>query len=248
MKNYCLILQSFQTIFFVYNVTGLIRSILSSTLDVFYPNECQLCDEHLNGEEHYLCMKCRYDLPYLHDSEVYTKKLSSRLAGRVPVECITSLLDYQRGNSTSYLLRAIKYKDRPKLAEFLGEELGRKLKEPWPDLIVPVPLHPKKEHKRGYNQSYKLALGIEKQTGIPIEPKVLIRKKNTSTQTKVSKYDRFENVRSFFQLHQGEKITGKHVLLVDDVLTTGATLEACISELISAKDCRVSVATLAARI
>ena len=117
-----------------------------------------------------------------------------------------------------------------------------------PSMIIPVPLHPKKLKIRGYNQSTVIAKGICKELKIPIEEKFIERVSHNESQTKFSKYDRYENVRSIFKVINPDKLINKHVLLVDDVLTTGATIEACVQQLNKVPGCKVSVATLAARI
>ena len=116
------------------------------------------------------------------------------------------------------------------------------------DCIVPVPLHAKKLNKRGFNQSSIIASGLAKVLNIPVYDNCIRRITHNKSQTKFSKYDRFENVRKIFELNQPELIRNKHVLLVDDVLTTGATIEACASEILHAENCKVSIATLAVRI
>ncbi|MFT5823311.1 MAG: ComF family protein, partial [Crocinitomix sp.] len=169
--------------------------------------------------------------------------------GRVEVQHIYSLLNYQRGNQTQKLLHLLKYKHKRKLGQYFGEVLAEVISEPESiQAILPVPLHPKKERLRGFNQSRVIADGIARKTNIPINETCLVRSSHNLSQTKFSKYDRWDNVRQIFTIKQSKQLENKHVLLVDDVLTTGATIEACILELLKIKNCTVSVATLAARI
>ncbi len=162
---------------------------------------------------------------------------------------VYSLLNYQRGNQTQRLLHLLTYKQKKKLGHYFGEVLGEVITDSDQfHAIIPVPLHPKKERLRGFNQSRVIADGIAAKTKIPINETCLTRNSHNLSQTTFSKYDRWDNVRRIFSVKQSEKLENKHLLLVDDVLTTGATIEACILELLKIKNCTVSIATLAARI
>jgi len=142
----------------------------------------------------------------------------------------------------------LKYKDRYELGELLGQHLGMGLKHskhlPPLDCIIPVPLHKKKKKIRGYNQSEYIARGIASVMQVPVDSTSLKRVRYKGSQTKLSREKRWENVADNFKV-QGQQLEGKHVLIVDDVLTTGATIEACYNALQDVKDIRVSVATLA---
>lgn len=226
-----------------------IRLAGSAFLGVFYPNFCQICATDLNVNEQHVCLSCSYDLPYIEQNKNALQKLEKRFWGRVNVENVFSLLNYQRGNQTQLLLHELKYKNKTKLGYYLGNLLGTVIPEDKNlDLILPVPLHPKKQRKRGFNQSTVIANGIAQHVGVPVVEKHLVRNAFNQSQTKFSKYDRWENVRQIFSVKNPTALEGRHVLLVDDVLTTGATLEACVQELLKIKNCSVSIATLAARI
>ena len=169
--------------------------------------------------------------------------------GRVELFSATSYLFFNKGGSVQHLMHSLKYKSQKETGVYLGKLFGKDLlKSPLfntIDLIIPVPLHPKKFHLRGFNQSEVIASGIGHVMEIPVECNKLIRLVNTDSQTRKSRYSRWENVRSAFGVENPEDISGKHVLLVDDVLTTGATLEACAATLLEIEGTRVSVATLA---
>ncbi len=226
------------------NKKRIVQTISYSVLDVFYPNNCSICSTHLNHHEKYICLNCLYDLPYI-ETQLSLEKI---FWGRVSVEKVYSLLNYQKGNQTQKILHELKYKNKSKLAYHLGTILGEKITNEKFDQIIPVPLHPKKLQKRGYNQSTLIAKGIESVIGIQVNEKNLIRNAFNLSQTKFSKYERWDNVKQIFSVVNPEYFIKKHVLLIDDVLTTGATIEACVAELLKIKDCKVSIATLAARI
>lgn len=226
-----------------------VQIIASSTLDIFYPNQCEICHSDLGLNENFLCVTCLYDLPYIKGHKEQEDSLSQLFWGRAEVEQTQALFNYQKGNQVQDILHLIKYKSKTKLAEFFGEKLGELfLNDQNIDYILPVPLHPKKLRERGFNQSSLIAKGMERSTKIKRNEKILRRIKHNPSQTTVTKFDRWENVRSIFEIRKPKKVEGKHVLLVDDVLTTGATIESCVQQLLRIDGCKVSVATLAARV
>jgi ComF family protein len=168
--------------------------------------------------------------------------------GRVKVENVASLLFYKKGNMTQNILHHLKYKGNKELGRFLGQYYGTKLieKEAYKkiDVIIPIPLHQKKLKKRGYNQSEWIAIGLSEAMGIPCNTTTLIRTNFTETQTKKSRIDRWENVKNVFQIIDENSIKGKHILICDDVLTTGATMEAAIKQILEIEKTLVSVVTL----
>ena len=220
-----------------------------AVLDVFYPNPCLLCKQSLNNAELHVCLKCANNLPYVHNSDRTEKMLQQIFWGRVDVEQVYTLFNYQKGNQVQDLLHHLKYKQKLKVGVHFGQVLGSAINDVDDlSMIIPVPLHPKKQRQRGYNQSALIAQGIRQSLQIPVKENYIIRNTYTLSQTKFSKYDRWNNVRQIFTVNKPKKLTNKHVLLVDDVLTTGATLEACANALLQVENCRVSIATLAARI
>lgn len=169
--------------------------------------------------------------------------------GRIQIEFATALLYFSKGEKTQHLLHHIKYNDRKQLAIFLGNLFGERLKQRHQeiqfDAIVPIPLHPKKQQLRGYNQSTYIAKGIATILEIPILENVVIRNSNTDTQTRKNRIERWENISSAFSLKPNCNLENKHILIVDDVLTTGATLEACAQTLKSKQNLKISIATIA---
>ncbi len=231
------------------NLNHQLRSVGGAFLAVFYPDYCQLCQTELNLSEKHLCLSCSYDLPYIVQSESALQTLHKLFWGRTTIQHIYSLLDYKKGNQVQTLLHQLKYHKRTKLGAHLGQLLGDAMpKEVGFDAIVPVPLHPKKLRKRGFNQSEVIAKGIAAVHDLPLRNDLIKRVKHNASQTKFTKYDRWENVRSIFAVKKADELKNKHILLVDDVLTTGATIEACVNEMITVENCTVSIATLAARL
>ena len=199
--------------------------------------------------ENYLCLTCRFDLPYINFSQHTQNSLQKLFWGRVNVEKVFALLNYQKGNQTQKILHLLKYKDKTKLAEHFGEQLAHTIQnKSLFDFLVPVPLHPKKFKIRGYNQSTIISKGVQKVLNISINERVLVRNSFNKSQTNFSKFDRWGNVNSIFSVINPKPFINKHILLIDDVLTTGATIEACVKELLKIEGCKVSIATLAARI
>lgn len=226
-----------------------LRTISSALVDIFYPKKCQICEVDLNINEQHVCLSCRYDLPYIVQNKNELQQLQKIFWGRIQVEQVFSLLNYQKGNQVQQLLHQLKYNQKTRMGEYFGEVLGEAIsKESAVDFILPVPLHPKKLKKRGYNQSSVIAKGIGRSLNVHVKERALIRNTFNLSQTRFSKYDRWNNVRNIFSVINPKQLENKHLLLVDDVLTTGATLEACAHELLQVKNCSVSIATLAARL
>jgi len=182
-------------------ITNQIKYIATASLDIVYPNYCVVCNSDLIQNEFHICLSCLYDLPYLSSNKQNDDKLNKLFWGRVEVESTYALFNYQKGNQVQDILHLIKYKNKTKLAEYLGCKLAACIKGSSPiDYIVPVPLHPKKLRKRGYNQSSVIAKGITNTLNIPINEKLLKRVCHNPSQTEFSKYDRWENVRSIFAI------------------------------------------------
>lgn len=171
------------------------------------------------------------------------------LAGRLPVKNATCLFEFEKQGRVQRLLHALKYEDQQALGEFMGKQLYESIANSSffedIDVIVPVPLHPNKIKQRGYNQSACFAKGISDASGIPVNTSILMRTGETSTQTKKKKFERWENVGSVFTLTDHSILQNKHVLLVDDVITTGATIEGCWQALKEVDNISLSLASIA---
>ena len=199
------------------------------------------------GEDH-LCFHCRIQLPYTHFEMMKENPVEKVFHGRINLEFATSLLFFSKGEKVQNILHNIKYNEQRELGVFMGRIFGKRL-ENNPYLkdvttLVPVPLHPQKQHLRGYNQSDLFAEGMNEILNIEMQSANLIRNANTATQTNKSRMKRWQNVGEVFTVKDPQLLNGKHILLVDDVLTTGATLEACAQTLLQ-HNCKVSIATLA---
>jgi len=169
--------------------------------------------------------------------------------GRVYLEQALSWFYFHKDSRYQKALHQLKYQDRPEIGTVMGKEFGYQLSRCdrfiLPDSIIPVPLHPKKHKRRGYNQSERISSGMSEALGIPVHSNILLKAKNTSTQTDKNRFDRYLNVMDSFSIENPEIIEHKHVFLIDDVLTTGATLEACAATLLQIPGVRVSAGTLA---
>lgn len=223
-------------------------SLLNRLLDLFFPNLCLACSRHMPPKQEILCLFCQYKLPLTDYHLLAENPFTERFWGRLPLQNGTSLYHFEKGGRVQRLIHQLKYHHQPEIAYRLGQLHGQSLtSSPYfsgIDLIVPVPLHPKKQHQRGYNQSDYYARGLADSMELPWSAKVLVRKTHTQTQTQKSRLERFDNVGAVFELNQPEKVKGCHILLVDDVITTGATLEACGVALLEGEMVRLSMATI----
>jgi ComF family protein len=216
--------------------------------DVLFPPHCIVCDSGLYQGETDVCAACLSTLPLVHD-DYSPDSLYLRLSIELRPSFVWAYLLFDSKNKTQKILHAIKYGDAPDVAVRLAMIWTDRIKESMDaaniDLIVPIPLHKSKMRKRGYNQATKIAEGIQQIMLLPIEERVLYRKRNLFVQARSKRTKRFENVKLVYAIRNIDKIQGKHILLVDDVLTTGATLEACGMLLKNAGASKVSVALLA---
>jgi ComF family protein len=175
--------------------------------------------------------------------------LTDTFYGRIPVEYAAAWCFFRTGGRVQHLIHQMKYKGQKDLGQFMGKLYGQDLTNSdlarEVEVIVPVPLHPKKQRKRGYNQSEYIARGLSEALKIPIDTKSLVRTTASDSQTKKNRKMRWENVKEIFVIKDLESLENKHVLLIDDVLTTGATMEACATELLKVRGIRISIAALA---
>ncbi len=215
---------------------------------LFYPNLCACCSTGLKHGEQYLCSHCLYDLPVTDFYKTKDNPVEQIFWGRVMIEQAMAYLFFKKGNKVQGLLHQIKYRGEKEMGKFLGTQMGNCLRNTNfanVDAVVPVPLHPDKMRKRTYNQSEWIAAGIGESLGKDLNTNTLIRCSRATSQTRKKRYERWESVDTGFDLADPDKFCGKHVLLVDDVVTTGATLEACVWAIQKSAGAKVSIAALA---
>lgn len=219
-------------------------------IKLFFPDVCRACGTTLMKNEKFICTHCFSELPFTNYHTYIENPVHQIFWGRIKIEYATALFYFSKHSKVQNILHRLKYKNDKSIGYFLGELLGYKLLESKffknIDYIVPVPLHPKKLQRRGYNQAQVISEGISSILKLPVI-NIIDRVIETQTQTKKSRIERWQNVNEGFRLNINEKITfnNKHYLIVDDVVTTGATIEACASALMSLDNIKVSVATIA---
>jgi len=221
-------------------------------VSLIFPRVCESCGNTLLLHEKCICNFCLFHLPRT-DFHLHSDNPASRLFwGRTNTQTVVSMFYFHKGGNVQHLVHRLKYKNRQEVGVFLGQTYGETLLSVpfFKDVVsvIPVPLHPKKKRKRGYNQSELFAKGLAQSMNAMVDIQTLIRKTATTTQTRKSRFKRWENVKEVFALTDIEIYRDKHVLLVDDVVTTGATLEACANELLKIPGIRVSIATIACAI
>lgn len=222
---------------------------ISSFFLLLFPRICVVCSTSLIRAEEVICTHCNIQMPRTRYHTMKDNPIEMRLLGLMPVERATAYFYYQKESYFRRIVHELKYKDRKRIGEVMGRYMATEMKNSTffegIDVIMPVPLHKKKLRKRGYNQSEWLARGLSQTTGIPVDAGSLIRVVHTDTQTKKRQYDRWQNIQTVFQLTNPAGYTGKHILIVDDVLTTGATIVGCANAFGGVKGVKFSVITLA---
>jgi ComF family protein len=213
-----------------------------------FPEICKKCGVQLLGKEEILCKKCISDLPRTGYEKNKNNPVIQSFWGKVPIVHAFSVFYFRKGETLQKLIHLLKYKKNRKVGAFLGKLAGKLVKDTLTNLsvdyIIPVPLHPKRLKTRGYNQCELLANGISEMTNIPVMTTALKRNIYNVSQTKKGKYERWKNVEGIFMLSQPELIENKHILIVDDIITTGSTLEACCNTLLEAKNIKISIMSI----
>jgi ComF family protein len=217
-------------------------------LMLFFPSNCLVCGKRLPAPGAVLCLACEYKLPKTGFGVCEDNPVSKIFWGRVQVVSGTALFRFEKGSAYQSLLHDLKYRGNKGVGFYLGRLLGQELKKTSMvdfDLMIPVPLHRKRQKKRGYNQSEIIALGASEITGIPVAAKLIGRKGNSKSQTSMTRAERFENMTAAFRLSDlSHDLNDKKILIIDDVVTTGATLEACSQVLLARYNCLVYIATV----
>lgn len=226
-----------------------LKDFISDIVSFVYPNVCVACGGSLFKHEQHICNTCYVTLPKTNYHLQKNNPLQRVFYGRADTAFASSFLFFQKKGMVQKMLHALKYKGKPEVAKLLGKWYAEDLKQSNTpltyDYIIPVPLHKKRQQKRGYNQSEYFAEGLSEVLGIPVITNVLIKTHFTETQTHKTRAERAENILQSFSIEHAEMIDNKNVLLVDDVITTGATLEACIIQLQKSTNTKVSVVSIA---
>lgn len=224
-------------------------SFIKDLLLIFYPKICANCQNILLQNEEVICVFCRHDLPLTNFTDYTNNKITQTFYGRVTIEKATSLLFFRKKGITKNLIHELKYKDNEDVGVFFGNWFGEILKENKEftevNYIVPVPLHPRKLRKRGYNQLTKFGQTLSHHLQVPFLEDNLLKISSSKTQTLKARFERFNTIDTQFQLSDCSVFVNKHVLLIDDIITTGATLEACVKEIQKSRGVKVSILTMA---
>ena len=223
--------------------------ILNHLINVLFPKVCFGCLNILSDNEHLICTSCRHDLPLTNYHINNINTLKKVFYGRVNIENATALLLFEKKGIVQQLLYQLKYKGQENIGAFFGKWLGHELAAiknyQTIDIVIPVPLHKRKQRKRGFNQAAKFGIEIAEALGVVYRDNVLIKITNTETQVFKNRMARWQQNTTTFTLENSALIANKHILLVDDIITTGATVESCVNVLNLAENIKVSVASMA---
>jgi ComF family protein len=215
---------------------------------LLFPRQCVVCGRLLSHAEDYICITCEINLPRTYYHLQKENVIEEQFWEQIPIQRATAFFFYRKKSNYRYIIHELKYKGRKEIGAIMGREMANEIQDSGffndIDVIIPIPLHRDRKKWRGYNQSEWIAKGIAEATNIPVNSTAVTRKAYTS-QVEQSTFNRWENVKNTFELHQPELFSGKHILIVDDVLTTGSTIKACASVFSSVQGVRFSVITLA---
>lgn len=227
----------------------LVHRPFQDLISLLFPNLCAACNTHLARGEVEICSQCILNIPYT-DYHIYAdNRVARQFWGRIPFNAVMAMMYFKKGERVQNIIHNLKYRNRSAVGIQLGVMIAERLqKAPLYqdiDLIIAVPLHRKRERTRGYNQSQCIALGIAATLNLPMNSRCMVRKQATATQTKKNRYSRYENMKSVFRVINPMLLKDKHILLVDDVITTGATIEACALALENCGIRKLSIAAAA---
>ena len=225
------------------------KSILTDFLSLIYPELCYACGNGLVNQEKCICTFCKYQLPKTNHHKYWDNPISKLFWGRVNIHSAAAYYHFEKGSKVQELIHQLKYRGHEDIGSVLGKSFGQDLRQSEMykgiDVVIPVPLHPKRLKQRGYNQSESFARGLAEGIGAECVTDKLCRIVHTSTQTFRSRFDRWANMNSVFGIRSPDYFDGAHVLLADDVITTGSTLEACAEVLHMVPNVKISIAAIA---
>jgi ComF family protein len=218
-------------------------------ISLLFPRLCYACGNHLLRNENIICTECYVIIPRTNYHKINENPVEQLFWGRCIIEKAAAFSFYNKGSRIRNLIHNLKYNGIQEIGHEIGRIYGLSLRDSGftydIDLVIPVPLHPSKKRVRGYNQSDTISEGIAGAAGLKVNKNSLVRSKVSPTQTRRSRYDRWTNVDGIFKVNEPEKLIGQHILLVDDVITTGSTIESCANELLKIEGVRVSAVALA---
>ncbi|MEO5789850.1 MAG: phosphoribosyltransferase family protein [Gelidibacter sp.] len=223
--------------------------MIINLLNLFFPKVCLACDDQLETSEVYVCTFCRHELPLTNFESTVHNDVTKRLYGRVQLENASALFWFTKKGLVQHLIHNLKYKGHEDVGKFLGQWLGQELKQQerfrTVDVVIPVPLHSKRLRQRGFNQVHEFGKELAEALECDFNTKVLQKDKATKTQVFKDRIRRWITDETLFVVTDYESLKGKHILLVDDIITTGATIEICANALSKIEGVTISVATMA---
>lgn len=223
--------------------------MIKAITHLFFPKVCLACGKAMSLHSEHVCLSCRHELPRVNHQNYVDNELQKTFWGRLPLERATAFLWFQKQGKVQRILHHLKYKGAQDLGVTMGEIMASELIDKGffegIDFLIPIPIHAKKARIRGYNQSEMLAMGVNQLTEIEVCTEAIVKEIHTASQTKKSRFKRWKNVNATFKLKHSNQLEGKHILLIDDVLTTGSTVEACGIELLQVPNIKLSLLTLA---
>ena len=227
----------------------ILDEIQKNLLNALFPAFCNGCFRLLLKNESVICTKCLHDLPYTHHHQIKETEIDKNFYGLLPFEFGASILYFTKRGITQNLIHNLKYKNKQEIGTFLGNLYAKEIINLETiqniDFIIPVPLHKKRLYERGYNQVTTFCQAMEKNLTIPVLNDILVKKKHLKSVTSKSKEIRLKHNENAFSVENEHKIEGKHILIIDDVFTTGATIEACAKEILKIKNTKISILTMA---
>jgi ComF family protein len=226
-----------------------LQKYIQGLTQIMYPLQCWGCGSDAVQATDRICIQCMTHLPQTNFANITDNAVEKIFYGRIPIAAATSLFYFSKNTLLQHLMHQLKYKNNPDVGVYLGKQLGKAMAESNRfnniDGVIPIPLSKKRQQKRGYNQALAISEGIADYMQIPVYNNLTIRQRDNETQTHKTRQERWENMQNVFKVTNTTQIEDKNILLVDDVITTGATLEACAAELQKIKGTSISIATLA---